>query len=151
MEWSKIFPAVDNEYQGPALPFYFLVLVAILSTARSLVHVLAADGGAQTIAGIAVNHPGGENIIPMFAQWGVSQLVLACFYWLTILRYRFLTPFMLLIVLLEQLLRIGVAQLKPLTVTHSPPGAIGSYVLIPLTLVAFLLSLHSASQKSSST
>ncbi len=82
----------------------------------------------------------------MFAQWGASQLILALFYWLAILRYRFLTPFMLAMVLLEQLLRLGVGQIKPLVVASPPPGAIGSYILIPLTLIALVFSLKSKSR-----
>ena len=82
----------------------------------------------------------------MFAQWGASQLILAFFYWLAILRYRFLIPFMLAIVFVEQVLRIGVGQLKPLEVAAPPPGAIGSYVLLPLSLIALILSLRHPSK-----
>ena len=49
--WSRIFPPAD-EYTGPGIPFYFLILVAILSSVRSLIHMFAADGGAGVIAGI---------------------------------------------------------------------------------------------------
>ena len=104
--------------------------------------MFAPDGGANSIAGIAVDMEGSVNLIAMFAQWGASQLILAFFYWLAILRYRFLTPFMLSIVLLEQLLRLGMGQIKPLVVASPPPGAIGSLLLLPLTLLALLLSLR---------
>lgn len=79
----------------------------------------------------------------MAAQWGASQLVPAFFYWLAILRYRFLTPFMLSVVVLEQLLRMGAGALKPLEVASPRPGAIGHYILLPLGLIAVFLSLRS--------
>jgi hypothetical protein len=41
------------------------------------VHIFAADGGANSIAGIAVDVEGGANIVAMFGQWGASQLLLA--------------------------------------------------------------------------
>ena len=62
--------------------------------------------------------------------------------WLAILRYRFLTPFMLAMVVVEQLLRLGAGQLKPLEVAAAPPGATGSYLLQPLALLALILSLR---------
>ena len=88
----------------PGLPFYFLIAIAVAGTVRSLVHLLAPDGGAGTIAPLALDAPGGRNIVAIFAQWGASQLLLALFYWVAILRYRFLTPLMLLAVFVEQCL-----------------------------------------------
>ncbi len=121
--------------------------MAIVGTGRSLIHIFAPDGGAHSIAGLDVNVDGGANIIAIFAQWGAIQLILAIFYWLAILRYRFLTPFMLSIVLLEQLFRIGTGLLKNFEVTDAPPGEIGSYLFLPLALLALILSLRSRSSE----
>lgn len=38
--------------------------------------------------------------------------------------------------------RIGVGQLKPVAVAAPPPGEIGSYILIPLSLLALILALR---------
>ena len=54
-DWSRLFPAIENDYTGSKVPFYFLIFIAIVSTIRSLIHVFAPDGGAHSIAGIAVN------------------------------------------------------------------------------------------------
>jgi len=148
MHMDQLLPRIEKDYKGPKAPYYFLVLIAVISTGRSLIHIFSPDGGANSIAGIAVDVEGGANLIAMFAQWGASQLILALFYWLSILRYRFLTPFMLAIILLEQLLRLGVGQIKPLVVTSPPPGAVGSFILIPLTLAALVFSLKSKSRSS---
>ncbi len=142
MDWSRFLPHAPEDYKGAPTAFYFLVLVAIVSTVRSLIHIFAPDGGANSIAGLTIAVEGGVNLVAMFGQWGVSQLILALFYWLAILRYRFLVPFMLFIVFVEQGLRIGVGQLKPIEVVVSPPGEIGSYALLPLSLIAFILSLR---------
>ena len=142
---SRWLPPATQEYKGSGIAFYFLVVVTVVGTARSLIHIFAADGGANSIAGLAVNVEGGTNIIAIFAQWGASQLILALFYWLAILRYRFLTPFMLSVVVLEQLLRMGAGQLKPVVVASSPPGEIGNYILLPLGLIALILSLRGRS------
>jgi len=141
MDWSRLFPVVDKEYTGPKIPFYFLALIAIVSVIRSLIHIFAPDGGAYSIAGISVDVQGGTNIIALFAQWGALQLLLALFYWLVILRYRFFTPVMLGVVVIEQLFRLGAGQLKPLEIASPPPGAIGSQILLPVSLIFFLWSL----------
>ena len=147
MDWSCLFPSSEREYTGPKGPFYFLILVAVISTVRSLVHMLAPDGGAASIAGLAVNVVGGVNLIALFGQWGASQLILALLYWVVILRYRFLTPLMISVVVLEQLLRLGIGWLKPLQVAAPPPGTIGSQLLLPGTVVVLLWSLWPMARK----
>ena len=142
MDWSRLFPKIDEDYKGSKVPYYFLILVAIASTIRSLIHVFAPDGGANSIAGIDVAVQGGANIIALFGQWGALQLLLALFYWLAIFRYKLLIPAMLAVVVIEQLLRIGVGLLKPLEIASPPPGAIGSEILLPISIVAFLWSLY---------
>ena len=104
--------------------------------------MLAPDGGAGTIAHLALDVPGGRNIVAIFAQWGASQLLLALFYWVAILRYRFLTPLMLLAVFIEQVLRLIAGTLKPLEVGAAPLGAIATYVLLPIAFAMFLASLE---------
>jgi len=140
MNWSRLFPAA-TEYEGPRPPYYFLILVAVASTLRSLIHMFLADGGAGLIAGIDTGVTGGRNIIAMFGQWGASQLILALLYWLVIVRYRSLTPLMLAVVTLEQLLRLVVGQFKPLEVASPPPGALGSELLLPVTIIALVWSI----------
>jgi hypothetical protein len=120
----------------------FLTLVTIVSTARSLVHLFAPDGGAHTIAGIPLDVAGGPNIVAIFGQWGASQLVLACVQWVVVLRYRFLVPAMLAILVLEQLLRILAGRLKPLVLDSPPPGAYGTYVILGLAMMFLALALR---------
>jgi hypothetical protein len=146
VDWSRLFPHVEQKYVGPKLPFYLLILIASVSTARSLVHLLAPDGGAGVIAGIDVAVQGGANIIALFGQWGAVQLILALFQWLAILRYRFLVPAMLGVVVIEQVLRLAAGRLKPLEISSPPPGAIGSALLLPLAVIAFLWSLRQESK-----
>jgi len=147
MDWTRLFPPVNKDYTGAKIPFYFLILIAIVSTIRSLIHVFAPDGGANSIAGIDVAVQGGANIVAIFAQWGALQLLLALFYWLAILRYRFLVPAMLGVVVIEQLFRMGAGQLKPLEIASPPPGAIGSEILLPIAIVAFFWSLYHKPKK----
>ena len=145
MIWSRPLPRPSEDYERSRIAYYFLALIAIVSTVRSLIHIFALDGGANSIAGIAVDVDGGVNIVVIFAQWGASQLILAIFYWLAIVRYRFLIPFMLATVVLEQALRIAAGLLKPIDGAAPPPGAIGSYVLLQLSVLVLFLSLRRSS------
>ncbi len=148
MNWNSFLPPVDKDFEGPKSAFYFLVLMTVADTMRSLIHMFAADGGAHAIAGLDIHVAGGPNLIAIFSQWGAIQLMLALLYWLVILRYRFLVPLMLLFVVLEQALRIGVGYMKPLVVATPPPGAITSHIVLPLGLVAFFWSLRSPRPRS---
>jgi hypothetical protein len=141
MDWNRLLPKVDQFYTGPAVPFYFLVVIAAASTVRSLIHIFAPDGGANSIAGIAIDVEGGDNLVAMFAQWGASQLLMALVYWVVIARYRWLTPSMLAIVMLEQLFRLGCGTLKPLDVAAAPPGGIVTRFLLPISVIMFVWSL----------
>lgn len=122
------------------LPFWFFLVCTIGSTFRSLVHIFAPDGGAGSIAGIEVSGLLGTNLTAIFAQWGVSQLLLALLGWVVIFKLRSLLYLMLAIQLLEMVLRIVVGHLKPIAVASPPPGAYASWALLPLT--AFFLVLE---------
>jgi hypothetical protein len=139
---KRLLPRAENHYSGSRWSLGFLTLATVMSTARSLVHLIAPDGGAQTIAGIALDVAGGPNIVAIFGQWGASQLVLACIQWMVILRYRFLVPAMLAIIIIEQLLRILAGRLKPLVLDSPPPGAYGTYVILGLALIFLALALR---------
>lgn len=144
--WQSIFPAALSVYRGGRAPLAFFVLLATVSTARSLVHLLAPDGGAASIAGINLAVAGGTNIVAIFAQWGTSQLVLALLQWLVILRYRFLVPAMLVVVVVEQLLRILAGHLKPLQIDTPPPGQYGTYITLVLAPLFLALAVRNSRQ-----
>ena len=139
---DRLLPRADDPYSESRWSLGFLILATVMSTARSLIHLLAPDGGAHTIAGITLDVAGGPNIVALFGQWGASQLVLACLQWVVVLRYRFLVPAMLAIIVLEQLLRILAGRLKPLILDSPPPGAYGTYFVLGLALIFLAIELR---------
>ena len=134
---------IDNTIRGSRIPFYIFALYAIVSTVRSCIHLLSPDGGAGTIAGMDLSVAGADGIIFAFALWGSSQLLFALIQLLVVFRYRSLIPFMWLMLVLEVLLRELVGKIKPVTFAHTPPGAIGNQVMLPLALLMLGLSLWS--------
>ena len=137
---------IDNVIRGTIIPFYIFTLYAIVSTVRSCIHLLSPDGGAGTIAGMDLSVAGADRIIFAFALWGSSQLMFALIQLLTVIRYRSLIPFMWLMLALEILLRELIGKMKPITFAHTPPGAIGNQIILPLAVVMVVWSLWSGSK-----
>ena len=143
---KAVFPPPEHGYQGTKLSFWYLIAITTLATGRSLVHILAPDGGANSIAGIDIDVAGGDNIVALFAQWGWEQLLLALVGWVIIVGYRFLIPFALLLQVLDWGGRMLVEALKPMVVDSPPPGAIGNFIFLPLSLIALWFALPKAHQ-----
>jgi hypothetical protein len=80
LDIARLLPRWGDANRPPVAAYWFLIVIAAISTVRSLVHMLAPDGGAHSIAGIAFDAPGGANVVAIFAQWGASRLVLAIVY-----------------------------------------------------------------------
>ncbi len=133
---ATLFPLpADNTVRGSKIPVYLFTLIAVVSAARSMIHMLAPDGGAGSIAGIDLSVAGAGGIVFAFGLWGSSQLIYALVQLLVAFRYRSLVPFFYLLLALEVLLRILVGQIKPVSFAHTPPGQVGNYVLLPLALI----------------
>ena len=139
--FTAILPDDARTYRGDRWVPRFLVLFSVIMTARSVIHIARHDGGAATIAGVDIEVEGGRNIVAIFAQWGLVQLLNAAIGWVVVTRYRGLIPLILLVSLLENIGRILIGRRKPLKVAKPPPGAYGSLVIVPVLLVAFWRSL----------
>jgi hypothetical protein len=133
-------PMVDNTVQGMRFPVYLFMLLAIVGTVRSCIHLLAPDGGAGSIAGMDLSVAGAPGIIFSFALWGSAQLIYAFIQLAVAFRYRSLVPAMYVLLFVETLLRMLVGRMKPVTFAHTPPGAYANYVALPLAALMIILS-----------
>lgn len=133
-------PVVDNAIPGMGFPVYLFMLIAIVSTVRSCIHLLAPDGGAGSIAGMDLSVAGAQGIVFSFALWGSAQLIYAFIQLTVAFRYRSLVPFMYILLILEALLRMLVGRMKPVTFAHTPPGAYANYAILPLAALMVILS-----------
>ena len=140
--WNlAMLPDDPTVYDGMAWAFWFTVVLTVVMTVRSLIHIFRSDGGAQSIAGIDVTVEGGRNTVAIFAQWGLMQLLMAVVAWIAIARYEGLIPLILLLALIENVGRIAIGLYKPLKTSHVPPGARGSRILAPILVAALVCSL----------
>jgi hypothetical protein len=147
---ATLLPATaDNTIRGVKLPVYVFMLIALLSTVRSCIHLFAPDGGAGSIAGMDLSAAGADGTIFAFALWGAAQLVYALIQLLVAFRYRSLVPFMWLLLILETLLRTLVGHTKPVTFAHTPPGAIANRVVLVLAVLMLALSLWTSRKAAS--
>ncbi len=145
---SLLLPAIaNNAVPGRKLPVYVFTLLAVISTVRSCIHLLAPDGGAGSIAGMNLSVPGADGIVFAFALWGSAQLIYALIQLAVAFRYRSLVPAMYVLLIVETLLRMLVGHMKPVTFAHTPPGATGNYIILPLAAAMLLLSLLPAKGK----
>ena len=141
---KKIIPeTIENQIPSNKFVYYFTWLLVVFNFFRSLEHIFNEDGGAESIAGIPLESYSSEaanNIISIFAQWGFSQLVLACILLLVVLKMREFIPLMLLIIALENILRGAVGLYKPLILGDAPPGAVSPIIGL-VALVVFFISI----------
>ncbi len=124
---KKLIPeTIENKIPSNKFVYYFTWLLVAFNFFRSLEHIFNDDGGAQSIAGIPLDFyipEASNNIISIFAQWGFSQLVLACILLLVVLKMRELIPY------------------KPLILVDAPPGAVSPIIGL-VTLVVFFISIR---------
>ena len=139
---SNLLPSDARDYRGPQFVRWAALAYLVVVTVRSLIHVFAPDGGAGSIASIDTSGADGSNIIAIFGQWGAIQLLLAAVLWVLLLRYRGLTPLVLLVFLVEPLLRALAGSLKPIESMGTPPGASLNWVVVPIMAVLLILSLR---------
>lgn len=141
---TLLLPAkIDNVIRGSKVPWVVFTLLAIVSMVRSCIHLLSPDGGAGSIAGLDLSVAGADGIVFAFALWGSSQVLFALVQLAVVVRYRALVPMMYVMLILETLLRELVGRMKPVTFAHTPPGAIGNQLLLPLAIGMLALALWS--------
>lgn len=145
---ARLFPPrLDNEFPDNRIALWAFHGLTLVTLWRSLHHVLATDGGAQTIATIPLDRydpAASATIIAMFALWGLAQLITALVMLLACVRYRSIIPLLWLLVLVEYAGRWLVLHAKPIATIGTAPGAIGNQLLPFVALFMLVLSLWPA-------
>jgi hypothetical protein len=140
--FKKLLPSNPTKYEGFRAVRIVTAIYLLVMVVRSCIHLFAADGGAQSIAGIDTSVEGGDNIIAIFHQWGAIQLILAVLLFVLFLRYPGFTPLILLTLALDPVMRFIAGQMMSLTSTGTPPGEAlngASFFLLALLFIASLI------------
>jgi len=137
----RLLPDDPTVAGGPPLTRVFASIYLVVILVRSVIHLVAEDGGAGSIATVDLRVEGGDNIVAMFGQWGAVQLLLGLLLTVLVLRYPGLVPLVLATLALELVLREVAGALKPLTTMGTAPGAAGNAPVLVIVTAALLLSL----------
>ncbi|MEE3326638.1 MAG: hypothetical protein VX252_04850 [Myxococcota bacterium] len=137
---QMIFPEkASNEFSGGRVPVWGFCLMLLPVTFRALVHFLKGDSGVNSIASIHVFEgvPDPNQVIYMFSSvGGAYQTIILLIYLVVLFRYRNLIPLMFVLMLVEIVFRMTVANLHPITAefyVRTPPG---KYTNLPFGLLA---------------
>ena len=139
---KRLLPNNPTKFEGFRALRIVTAIYLLVMVVRSCIHLFAADGGAQSIAGIDTSVEGGDNIIAIFHQWGAIQLILAMLLFVLFLRYPGFTPLILLTLALDPVMRFIAGQMMSVTSTGTPPGEAlngASFFLLALLFIASLI------------
>ena len=148
-DFKKLLPNNPTNFEGFWVIRIVTAIFLLVMVVRSCIHLFAADGGAQSIAGIDTSVEGGNNIIAIFHQWGAIQLILAVLLLVLFFPYPGLTPLILLTLALDPVMRFIAGQMMSVTSTRTPPGEAlnaASFYLLTLLFIASLLKKNQASK-----
>ena len=140
--FKKLLPSNPTSFEGFRAVRIVTAIYLLVMVVRSCIHLFAADGGAQSIAGIDTSVEGGNNIIAIFHQWGAIQLILAVLLFVLFFRYPGFTPLILLTLVLDPVMRFIAGQMMSLTSTGTPPGEAlngAAFCLLALLFIATLM------------
>ena len=141
--FSMLFPkSADNDFLGYKSVFYIFIPFLLLMTWRSIIHMSFEEFGLHGIANVKVL-TGNPDPMPLiyafFSVWGLIQLIFCAFAWIVIIRYRSLTPLIILAFLIEWSVRVFTSS----AVVNNPiysDGITPGMVYAPyMTLFLFLL------------
>jgi hypothetical protein len=138
---KKLLPNNPTKFEGFRAIRIVTAIYLLVMVVRSCIHLFAADGGAQSIAGIDTSVEGGNNIIAIFHQWGAIQLILAVLLLVLFFRYPGFTPLILLTLALDPVMRFIAGQMMSLTSTGTPPGEALNAAAFYLLALLFIASL----------
>ena len=141
-DFKKLLPNNPTSFEGFRAIRIVTAIYLLVMVVRSCIHLFAADGGAQSIAGIDTSVEGGDNIIAIFHQWGAIQLILAVLLFVLFFRYPGLTPLILLTLAIDPVMRFIAGQMMSVTSTGTPPGEAlngAAFCLLALLLIASLI------------
>ena len=148
---EMLFPkSADNNYLGYKIVFYAFIPFLLLMTWRSVIHMSFEEFGLHSIANVKVV-TGTPDPMPLiyafFSAWGLIQLIFCALSWVVMIRYRSLTPLIILAFLVEWSLRV----LNSNPIVNDPiysDGITPGMVYAPyMTLFLFLLFIISLIKK----
>ena len=142
---NRLFPArLDNHYRGMRLALWLFVPIVFMRIAIGLLHIVSADGGAQSISTIPLDSYSAcaaQNVIALFARLGLEQLLLGILTVVALLRYRAMLPLLYAVAVSHDLAIEAIARFKPLVLAGTSGARRPALLLMGFAIVGLVLSL----------
>lgn len=142
---TRLFPRnIDNRFPGRRIALFIFWGLTALTLWRSQHHLLAPDGGAQSIVTVPLDsypQSAADTVVGLFALWGLSQLIVGLIYLAASLRYRALIPALYLLFMLEYLARLMIGATRSIETAGTAPGALINLPFAALGALMLALSL----------
>jgi len=144
---SQILPDNPREYRGFGVVRLITLAFLLIVVVRSVSHLFAPDGGAESIAGIDTSVSGGNNIIALFHQWGAIQLLLVSLMLILFFAYKGFTPLVIFFLALDAPMRALAGMMGSIESAHTPPGEALNWPLFFVLATLFIFSLREKNAK----
>ena len=142
----RFFPKVmDNRFRGRKLALWLFCPLLLMNLVIAITGIFARDGGAQSADGIPLDRFGGggaQAVIGVIALLGLAKLLLWLLGVLALFRYRAMIPLMFLLIVIDQLARKGVMQLKPILHVGTSTGSFVNLAILAVSVIGLVLSVQ---------
>lgn len=142
---NRIFPPrFDSNYRGHKLALWLFGLLLLIKLGISLSSIFDTYNVVRSADGIPLDtftSGGSETVVSVTALLGLSQLLLASFGVLALIRYRAMIPFIYVLFLVEYFAKKWIQVVKPIIRVGTPPATYVNLVLIILLVTGLVLSL----------
>ncbi|MFZ4122215.1 MAG: hypothetical protein ACOYKM_11195 [Caulobacterales bacterium] len=158
---ARLFPrALTNTYLGSWVAVWLVVPVLIVKTLigfnfSGLNPFVSVAGILESVDGVPLSSFSAEaadQVISSATAWGMAMFALCLMVWLVLVRYRAGLPAAILVVLIEQLGRMGPGLVRAIGEIATGTPSLGTSTLINLAMAVsliggFMLSLVAVRRK----
>jgi hypothetical protein len=150
--FHKLLPQpIDNTYRGYKVALWLFGLVVGVTIIQSVFVIFNGYSTIMSADGIPLNtYPpaAAQTIVALWAQRGLSRLIISLLGVLVLVRYRSAIPFMFVLLMLNYLASLLIFQFVPVVRTGTPPGPIVNMIMFALMIIGLALSLRSRAVRS---
>ena len=145
--FDKLLPQpIDNTYRGYKVALWLFGLVVGVMIIQSVFVIFNGYSTIMNADGIPLDtYPpaAAQTILALWAQRGLSRLIISLPGVLVLVRYRSAIPFMFALLMLNYLAGQLIFQFVPVVRTGTPPGPIVNLIMFALMIIGLALSLRS--------
>ncbi len=142
---ERLFPRpVDNRYEGYKAALWLLGLVTVVTMVQGVAVIVSGYSTLISADGIPLDtfpERAAQTVVALWAQRGLSRIILCLLAVLAIARYRSAVPFMFALLIVSYLASQLIFTFLPVVRVGSPPGPWVNFAMFVLTMIGLLLSL----------